>query len=191
MKRAFSALLLLLALQLGCQSGEMPAPEPPSKTTTPPPATDAVLTVTSRVLNLREEASAKSAALGRLKKGEKVVLVEERGGWVRVKLPDSRIGWVDARYVRKGAEPCLPDRQPSVLSDPLFRMSTEGPHGRVVVEGEVGTDGSVKRTRVVSNASGSADLSARAESELKQMKFVAPVKSCRVQPFTYTYARNF
>ncbi len=181
----------------GCQSGETPAPEPPPAlespaTTAPPPqTTDVALTVTSRVLNLREEASAKSASLGHLKKGQKVVLVEERGGWVQVKLPDSQIGWVDARYVRKSAERCLPDRQPAVLSEPPLRMSTEGPHGRVVVEGEVGTDGSVKKTRIVSNASGNAEAAARAESELRQMKFVAPVRNCRVQPFTYTYARNF
>lgn len=82
-------------------------------------------------------------------------------------------------------------RQPAVLSDLSLRRSTEGPHGRVVVEGEVGPDGVVKKTKVVSNASGSTDMAARAEGELKQMKFVAPIKNCRVQPFTYPYARSF
>jgi uncharacterized protein YgiM (DUF1202 family) len=188
--------VLFLAFQLGCRSGETPPPEPapaPEAAAVPGPSTEATvaLTVTSRVLNLREEASASSVALGQLKKGEKVLLVEKRGGWARVQLPDSRIGWVDARYVRKGAEPCLADRQLAVLSDPPFRMRSEGPHGRVIVEGDIGTDGSVKRTRVVSNASGNAEVAAQAESELMQMKFVAPVKNCRVQPFTYTYARNF
>ena len=70
-------------------------------------------------------------------------------------------------------------------------MSTDGPHGRVVVEGEVGTDGLVRKTKVVSNGSGNADLAARAEGELKAMKFVAPIKNCKAQPFIYTYARNF
>jgi TonB family protein len=149
------------------------------------------LTVTSRVLNLREEPSAKSAALGQLKKGDKVLLAEERGGWVRVKLPDSRIGWVDARYVRKGAEPCLADRPFGILSEPPLRVSADGPRGRVVVEAEVDPDGIVKKTKVVSNASGNAELAARAEGELKQMKFVAPIRNCRVQTFIYTYARNF
>ncbi len=191
-----AAVLLALALA-GCQSGDSPAPEPPpapepeAAAPPPPPAAEVALTVTSRVLNLREEPSAKSAALGQLKKGDKVLLAEERGGWVRVKLPDTRVGWVDARYVRKGAEPCLADRPFSVASDPPFRMSTEGPHGRVVVEAEVGPDGVVKKTKVVSNGSGNAELAARAEGELRQMKFVAPIRNCRVQTFIYTYARNF
>jgi outer membrane biosynthesis protein TonB len=192
------ALFISLTVALaGCQSAEAPAPEPPpapappAEAAAPPQVEPVVLSVTSRVLNLREEASAKSASLGQLKKGDKVVLAEERGGWVRVKLPDSRIGWVDARYVRKGAEPCLPDRPYAVASEPPFRMGADGPHGRVVVEGEVGPDGVVKKTKVVSNGSGNAELAARAEGELKQMKFVAPVRNCRVQTFIYTYARNF
>ena len=191
------AALLLVLVHPGCQSGEAPAPEPPPapepEAAAPPApvAAEVALTVTTRTLNLREEASAKSAALGQLKKGDKVVLVEERGGWVRVKLPDTRVGWVDARYVRKGSEPCLADRPFAVASEPPFRMSTEGPHGRVVVEGEVGPDGLVKKTKVVSNGSGNAELAARAEGELRQMKFVAPIRNCRVQTFIYTYARNF
>lgn len=196
MKRALSALVLLLAFQLGCQSGETPPPEPPPApeavaASPTPPAAEVALTVTSRVLNFRQEASAKSAALGQLKKGEKVLLVEERGAWVRVKLSDSKVGWVDARYVRKGSQPCLPDRPSSIASEPPLRMSTEGPHGRVVVEGEVGPDGVVKKTKMVSNGSGNAELAAQAEGELKQMKFVAPVRHCRVQTFAYTYTRNF
>jgi SH3-like domain-containing protein len=191
-----AALLLALALG-GCQSGETPAPEPPpapepAQAPAAPAAAEAIpLTVASRVLNLREEPSAKSAALGQLKKGDKVLLVEERGGWARIKLSDTRVGWVDARYVRKGDAPCLADRPFSVASEPPFRMSADGPHGRVVVEGEVGADGAVKKTRVVSNTSGNADLAARAEGELRQMKFVAPIRNCRAQPFFYTYGRSF
>jgi len=188
---AVIALSLVLA---SCRTTEAPPPEPPPapETVAPPPEPEGKveLTVTSRVLNLREGPSAKSASLGQLKKGDKVSVLEERGGWARVKLP-GRVGWVDARYVRRGDEPCLPDRPYAVAADPPFRMSTEGPHGRVVVEGDVGTDGAVKRTRVVSNPSGVAELAARAESELKAMKFVAPVRNCRVQPFIYSYARSF
>ncbi len=195
MRRGFFVSLLCLSLLGGCQSPETPPPEPspapePAAAPEPPPEATVALTVTSRLLNVRESASAQSAAIGRLKKGEKVVLVEERGGWARVKLADSRIGWVDKRYVRKGEE-CLADRQPAVLSDPRFRMSAEGPHGRVVVEGEVDVDGKVAKTRVVSNPSGNGDLAKRAEAELKQMTFLPPVRNCRLRPFTYTYARSF
>ena len=74
-----AAVLLALALA-GCQSGESPAPEPPpapepeaAAAPPPPPAAEVPLTVTSRVLNLREEPSAKSAPLGQLKKGDRVL----------------------------------------------------------------------------------------------------------------------
>ena len=196
MKKLLPFAVIALSLVLAsCQTTEAPPPEPPPapEPVAPPaePEAKVELTVTSRVLNLREGPTAKSASLGQLKKGDKVVVLEERGGWARVKVPDARLGWVDARYVRRGDQPCLPDRPFAIAADPPFRMSTEGPHGRVVVEGDVGTDGAVKRTRVVSNPSGHAELASRAESELKQMKFTAPVRNCRVQPFIYSYARSF
>jgi hypothetical protein len=193
MGMAAAAGMILLS---ACESAKTPPPEPPASTEpapvpTPPPAELVSLTVTSRVLNLREEPSPKAAALGQLKKGDKVGLLEERGAWARVKLPDSHVGWVDARYVRKGSEPCLPDRSVAILVEPPFRMDTRGPHGRVVVEGDVDTGGKVGKTRVISNETGSAEIAASAEAELKQMKFLSPVKNCKVRPFVYTYARSY
>lgn len=52
-------------------------------------------------LRVRSEPSLDGTEIGRLNVGEEVPLLEEKGSWVKVSLPDGKEGWVAASYVSK------------------------------------------------------------------------------------------
>ena len=194
---ALAAALAGAALLLRCASAPpppspAPAPEPaPEAAPAPAPAEPIPYVVKSAKTQLREGPSTKASVLARLGKGEKVTGVEEKEGWVLVKLRDTRVGWIRKDLLVKDA-PCPADRPPVVLTQPPIRISDgTGPKGRVVVEGSVDAGGKVTAVKVTENPSGSPELADRAKSELLLMTFTPAVKNCRVVPFTYVYARNF
>jgi uncharacterized protein YgiM (DUF1202 family) len=140
---------------------------------------------------IREGPSTKASVLARLGKGEKVTGIDEKDGWVQVKLKDTHVGWIRKELLVKDA-PCPADRPPGVLTQPPLRISDgTGPKGRVVVEGSVDLSGKVMAVKVTENPSGSAELADKARSELLMMTFTPAVKNCKLVPFTYVYARNF
>lgn len=52
-------------------------------------------------LRVRETPSANGKEIGQVKPKETYVLLEESAGWVRIRLKDSKEGWVSSSYVQK------------------------------------------------------------------------------------------
>lgn len=52
-------------------------------------------------LRVRDKPSLNGAEIGRVKPGEKLVLLEELSGWVRIRLPDLKEGYVSSSYIEK------------------------------------------------------------------------------------------
>ncbi len=192
-----AAAIVGAALLVRCASAPPPPPPAPAPEPAPEPAPAAApaepvpYVVKNSKTQLRESPSTKTSVLARLGKGEKVTGIEERDGWVLVKLKDTRVGWIRRDLLAKNA-PCPADRPPVVLTQPPLRIEGgTGPKGRVVVEGSVDARGKVTAVTVTENPSGSPELAEKATSELMRMTFTPAVKNCRVVPFTYVYARNF
>jgi len=104
---AGSALLLFALALTACAPAPPPAPPPAAAAEAEPaPAPHApdlrpTWVVKSDKTQLREEPSTKSAVLGRLAKNTRVTGMEEKDGWVFVRLPDNRVGWIRADLLRK------------------------------------------------------------------------------------------
>jgi hypothetical protein len=202
MKRALAAAAAaaFAAGLFGCASAPPPpapapervpaeTPEKPSDTT----STGAVYVVAAKTANLRKSPAASSAALGRLKKGDRMTFLDEKVGWLRVKLANAQIGWVRRDLVKKD-DGCLADRRELLLLPPMLHMSeagAPGARGKVVVEADVDERGDVKAVRVVTNETGSPERAEMAKSEVLGVKFQPPVKKCRATGFTYVYTRTF
>lgn len=56
--------------------------------------------VEASTLNMRE--SPGGAVIGRLTRGDTIVVEQEQGDWVRVRTSDSRNGWISRRYTCNG-----------------------------------------------------------------------------------------
>jgi len=189
----FGAALAGAVLLLRCASAPPPSPPAPAPEPAPAatPAEPVPYVVKKAKTQLREGPSTKASVLARLGKGEKVTGIDEKEGWVRVKLRDTRVGWIRKDLLANNA-PCPADRPPVVLTQPPLRISDgTGPKGRVVVEGSVDVSGRVTSVKVTENPSGSAELANKATSELMLMTFTPAVRNCRTVPFTYVYARSF
>ena len=55
--------------------------------------------ISSGYLNVRQSASASSAAVSKLSKGQLVTLISKSGGWWRVMYSDGRYGYCHADYI--------------------------------------------------------------------------------------------
>ena len=183
----------------GCASTPPPssaAEQVPAETAKTPAETPsgAVYLVTAKRANLRESPSTSSTTLGRLRKGDRIAFLEEKDGWLRVKMANAQVGWVRHDLVRKD-DGCLPDRREILLTPPILHMSdgsgAPGPKGKVVVEADIDETGAVKAVRVVANETGSPERAETAKQEVQGVTFQPPVKRCRVTGFTYVYTRTF
>jgi uncharacterized protein YgiM (DUF1202 family) len=199
--RALAALALAAALGR-CATAPPPSPPPepvPAPAPAAPPETgppETTWIVTAKSANVRERASTESGTVARLKKGDRLVGLEEDNGWLHVKLKDTRAGWIRKDLLKKD-EACQADRRELLLMPPMLHMSesgasgTAGGKGRVVVEADVDDKGDVQAVRVVKNETGSAERAEMAKSEVKGVKFQPPVKKCKATGFTYVYTRTF
>jgi type IV secretory pathway VirB10-like protein len=95
-----------------------PPPSSPATTTTPPPSPPPSKTVeasqppaprtTEIVLpfvNLRQAPSTDSKVITVVKKGTKLTVLEEKLGWLRVRLEDGAEGWVGKNMTAEGTKP--------------------------------------------------------------------------------------
>ena len=103
---AGAGLLVLAAALSGCASAPPPAPPAVAAEAEPAPAPHAPDTrpsflVRSDKTQMRDEPTTKSAVLGRLAKNTRVTGLVEKDGWVFVRLPDNRVGWVRADLLLK------------------------------------------------------------------------------------------
>jgi TonB family protein len=180
----------------GCASTPPPAPAPePTPASEPAPAPGArsgeLSWIVPRTVNVRETPSTKAATVAKATKGTRLTSFEEEEGWVRVRLPDKRIGWIRKDLLKRD-DGCLPDRKEVLLEPPMLRMSdAPGPKGKVVVEADIDESGAVKTVRVVTNSTGSEERAEAVKAEVQTVKFQPPVRKCKVSGFTYVYSRTF
>ena len=202
-RKLVKRLFVLVLFSVACASPPPPAPLPapePSRTT-PVQATEerAIGTVRANAstLNVRAEASASAEVVSRVRRGEKLALLEDGGAWLRVRLANGTVGWVASQHVvREGAAArprrgCLPDSDYSFVAAPKPAFAEGSAHGTVVVDAGVDSGGNVVSTRVMSNTTGDPSLAAMAEREVRQAKFAPPVRNCAAKAFIYTYKRTF
>lgn len=176
-----------------CRATTPPAPQPapPAAVMEAAPAPEPItVTVTARSLNVRSAPGTDAAVVGRVRRGDRLEVVGERGEWLEVGGSASLAGWVNGHYVRRDA-PCAPDRAGEVLESPPLSFSEVANHGTVIVEADVSATGEVTGTRVVRNDSGDPALAELAVHEVRQMRFAPPVRRCVTLPFVYVFQRTF
>ena len=100
-----------------------PSPPPPAKTTpTPPPPSpppskppevsqpsgQRTTEIVLAFVNLRQEPSMEGKIIRVLKKGTRLTVLEEKAGWLRVRLEDGTEGWVGKAMTSEGTPPKSP-----------------------------------------------------------------------------------
>ena len=200
--------VLFVALIAACASAPPPPAPPPAAVPPPPPpaapSAIGVVRVVTNTLNVRSAPSLDGEILTQVKKGERLSMLEDGESWIRVRLADGTIGWVsrsliavDGEKVAKVTKPrknsCPPDSDFTFAKSPTpsFSDSASAKHGLVVVEAYVNVKGDVTSTKVVSNTTGDESLAFLAQREMKESKFVAPVRNCVTREFVFTYRRSF
>jgi uncharacterized protein YgiM (DUF1202 family) len=103
---AGAGFLILAAALSACAPAPPPALPPAAAEAEPTPAPHApdvrpIWVVKSDKTQLRDEPTTKSAVLGRLAKNTRVIGLDEKDGWVFVRLLDNRVGWIRADLLRK------------------------------------------------------------------------------------------
>lgn len=193
-----ASLAALLILPIACQTTvpAPPAPPPVSVEVQPvpeekPAPPQIFVRVSGSRLNVRQGPSVDTAAIARVKKGERLAVVGQDGDWFQVRVGDDKTGWVLGKYVTK-EEPCEPDKRTAeILNAPPLSFTEGESLGRVVLEATVDTNGSVVGTKVIQDTTGKDALAKQAETELRQLRFAPPVRKCHVLPFIYTFTRIF
>jgi uncharacterized protein YgiM (DUF1202 family) len=83
-----------------------PPPSPPPKTPEPSPAPALRTTeIALPFVNVREEPSTDSKIVTVVKKGTKLTVLEEKKGWLHIRLEDGKEGWVGKNMTTEGAKP--------------------------------------------------------------------------------------
>jgi TonB family protein len=183
--------LLLLLVFVAC-STPAPQPETVPQTTTAP--SERVVYVSASTLNVRQDASATSAVVTQVKRGDALTMLEEKDGWSKVRLASGDSGWVSSQLVssnRPRAKKPGCDTEYSFVKTPLAAFSENGPHGLVVVDATVNIKGEVTTTKVVSNSTGDPSLGKMAEREIRSATFKPPYRDCVPRSFIFTYKRTF
>lgn len=98
-----------------------PAPRPAPTQSTQAPAAIETRYITASSLNVRGEPSTAAQVLGSVRKGQTVEVLDNRGGWLLIKLSSTRQGWVSAQYTSTSRPvpvyvPPAPLSQPSTAS---------------------------------------------------------------------------
>jgi uncharacterized protein YgiM (DUF1202 family) len=185
-----------------------PAPAPEAAPTPAPVAQPVAETpiggasVRTATLNVRSAPSLDGEILAQVKKGEHLAILQNGDDWIRIRLNDGTVGWVsrplisvEGERLAKAAKPrkngCPADSDFHFAKTPTPAFSDSSKHGLVVVEAFVNTKGDVTSTKVVSNTTGDEALAFLAQREMKESKFVAPVRNCVTREFIFTYRRSF
>jgi cytoskeletal protein RodZ len=94
-----------------------PSAKPTAATTTPPsspppkspevsqPTTQRTAEIVPSFVNLRQGPTMDSKIIKVLKKGTKLTVLQEKGGWLRIQLEDGTEGWVSKAMTSEGAQP--------------------------------------------------------------------------------------
>jgi len=201
----------LAIVTAGCASTPpAPAPEPPAPPPVAQPAVENAIgaaRVVANTLNVRSGPSLEGEILRQVKKGDRLSVLQNGDDWLRIRLDDGTVGWVSRALISVDGQPatkkaaaakprrsgCPPDSDFTFAKTPTpsFSEVAEAKHGLVVVEAYVNTKGDVVSTKVVSNSTGDESLAFLAQREMKQSKFVAPIRNCVPREFIFTYRRSF
>lgn len=116
----------------GTAEPQKPASEPSTQETTPPPSGKPTATtpppaspppktpevsqptaqrtteIVPSFVNLRQGPSMDSKIIKVLKKGTKLTVLQEKGGWLHIQLEDGTEGWVGKAMTSEGAQPKSP-----------------------------------------------------------------------------------
>jgi uncharacterized protein YgiM (DUF1202 family) len=208
--RRLLPLLAALAITAHCAApappAPTPAPEPPPPEAAAPaqPAAIGTVRVTAATLNVRSEPSTGGEIVAQVKKGEHLSLLATRGEWSNVRLQSGATGWVATKLVSAEGSSSAPtptrrsrsgcpadsDYRFAVPPVPSFSENTTA-HGVVTVEANVDTRGVVTSTRLIANTTGDPTMAALAEKEIRNTRFVPPVRNCVAKAFIFTYRRSF
>jgi uncharacterized protein YgiM (DUF1202 family) len=192
--KRFVITALLLA---GCAGPPTPKPQEVPEAQAPgAQKTIGTVRVTANSLNVRRDASASGEVIAQVRKGERLALLSATDEWDRVRLGNGDIGFVSAQHViREGMRArrgCPSDSDFSFAKSPVPAFSENATaHGIVAVEANVDARGTVTATRVVTNTTGDESLGALSAREIRDAKFVAPIRNCVAKPFIFTYKRSF
>lgn len=191
---------VLAACLIAAACAAPPPPPPQAVPEQPAPAAEekaiAKVRVTATTLNVRKDASLTSDVIAQAKKGDRLDLLSFGDEWDRIRLGDGTVGYVSVLHViREGSKSrkgCPADAEFQFVRTPTPAFS-EGntAHGIVTVEATVNVKGDVTATRVVTNTTGDESLGAMAEREIRQARFIAPIRNCMAKPFIFTYKRSF
>jgi hypothetical protein len=147
------------------------------------------MTVTAGKLNVREAPDSDSKVMQKVRRGDRVMMESESGGWCKLHLPGDATGYVMSKYVRKEGL-CPANREMEILDEPPVVFG-ETSVGKVVLEAKVDELGSIQSVRVVENTTKDPGLAKLAEADLRKFKFRPPVKNCKATGFTYLYTKNY
>jgi uncharacterized protein YgiM (DUF1202 family) len=104
------------------QTKSAPVPSPKAQQTSPPPSSPSpskptevsqppaqrTTEIVLAFVNLRQGPSMDSKIISVLKKGTKLIVLEEKAGWLRVRLGDGTEGWVAKAMTAEGTQPKSP-----------------------------------------------------------------------------------
>jgi uncharacterized protein YgiM (DUF1202 family) len=104
------------------QTKSAPAASPKAQQTSPPPSSPSpskptevsqptaqrTTEIVLAFVNLRQGPSMDSKIISVLKKGTKLIVLEEKAGWLRVRLGDGTEGWVAKAMTAEGTQPKSP-----------------------------------------------------------------------------------
>lgn len=140
----------------------------PAEPAAPAPPVHETVTITADSLNVRQGAGSTHPVVTTLPKGTRVERLEESGGWLRIQADDGTTGWISARYAAaEGAsstESAAPAQPAAAPAGPQLRVTattlnlretpakdgavvTQLPHGMVVQQVEVSSDGEWMRVK--------------------------------------------
>jgi hypothetical protein len=118
------------------EKGSSPPSPPPvvetPKTSSPPPAPPPKILPKTRVLwatvNLREGPGTKYKVVGKTTKGASLTILEEKEGWLHVRLESGKEAWISKTATSEGAKaPSAPKSSPSPASPPSPSAGPETP----------------------------------------------------------------
>jgi uncharacterized protein YgiM (DUF1202 family) len=81
------------------------SPPPPKTPEVSQPPAQRMTEIVLASVNFREGPSMESKIIRILKKGTKLTVLEEKAGWLRVRLEDGKEGWVGKAMTSEGAQP--------------------------------------------------------------------------------------
>jgi len=85
-----------------------PSSPPPKTPEASQPTVQRTTEIVPSFVNLRGEPSMDSKVIKVLKKGTKLTVLEEKGGWLRIQLDDGTEGWVGKALTSEGTQPKSP-----------------------------------------------------------------------------------